>query len=276
MVVTKNTYLYDEMLKASAEVDFDDRSDAIGYAMLIFAVANRLDIVFPAGNMQSREAIRTVRLANEWMHNIKARIPDMVAGDAMELLEPYDFMHMVGNHTSIPKALENQYIIKATEARIHGDKSVNQYHLYLKIRRKLRLKEITCFGRPLEWYLARLEHWHDKFKCGKANEALSDYDTLEIVGILMSEDLFAYEGGNQGELKNKLFDNHCHYLDEIDNLGFDELGALSRFVSSSTKFLSPEQYQNYEKAITQARINRPATNRFLRLYLQSNLVLLSE
>lgn len=267
MIKTKTAYLFEEMMKPSTEVDFDDVSDAIGYATVIFAVANKLGILFPSGNMQSREAIQTIRLAKEWIHNIDVRISNMTTGYAIELLEAYDFMQIVGNHKSISKAFEDDYIFKAFKARIHGDKSVNEYHLFLKISKKLERKEKPYFGGTLNWYSSSLTRWHKQFKNGIAIENLSDYDTLEIVSILLSENLFVFEGSKQGEFKKKLFENHRHYLDEIDDLGFEELSALSRFVSSASKYLQPEQYPKYTKAITAAQIVRLETNHFYRINL---------
>lgn len=247
------------MIKASKEVDFDDVRDAAAYAMLIFEVANGLGIHMPAGDRQSPEAMKTVQLAREWVASAKSRIAGMTAGDAMDILEPLDFMHRIAHQSPTPEAFADEYLMKAFEARIRGDKTVNEYHLYRLIRNELERKNRRYFGRPLKWYCSVLERWHGKFSRGRASEDLSDYDTLETVSILMSEDLLAFEGTNEAAFKQTLFDNHRHYLDEIDRRCLDEidrhyldetgrfdpdtLTALSHFLTQSTPYLSPARYR---------------------------------
>lgn len=276
MIETQTTCLFDEMLEASIDVDYSNVDDATGYATLIFAVANEAGLLLPNGNKQSYEAVQTTRLAKEWIYNVKAKIGGMEAGQAMDILAPYDFIHRLGHHSPTPKAFADEYLLKAFVARIHGDRSVNEYHLYRFIKEKLDRRDKSYFGRPLEWYASSLDRWYKKFKNGRATENLSDYDTLEIVSILMNEDLFAFTGRNQNIFKKILFDNHRHLLDNIDLYGLEELEALSNFLSWSGKFMPQQQFCDYSNAITEAQIANPKTNRFYRLTLQRNLNLLNE
>lgn len=295
MIDTEVSVLYDELTTASQEVDLDDVRDAAGYATLIFAVANGLGILLPTGNRQTPEAITTARLAREWVAGIKARIAGMTAGDAMELLEPFDFMHRVGHRSPTPRAFVDEYLMKAFEARIRGDKTVNEYHLFRLIKSELERNNKPFFGRPLKWYCSVLDHWHRKFSRGWASEDLPDYDTLETVSILMRENLFAFEGSNETAFKKRLFDNHRHYLDEIDRLDTDTLPALSRFLTQSIPYLSDpdcngpkfnrevsgnnrempcERYETLDEAIHSAQLSAPSTNRFYRLSLAHNRMIL--
>ena len=276
MIETCTTCLFDEMLDASTAVDYSNVDDATGYATLIFAVANEVGILSPNVNKQSYEAIQTIKLAKEWVYNVKSKIGEIEAGQAMDMLAPYDLMHRLAHHSPTPKAFADEYLLKAFEARIHGDDSVNEYHLYRFIKEKLDRRDKTYFGRPLEWYASSLDRWFKKFKNGRTIENLSDYDTLEIVSILLSEDLFAFTGSDQNTFKKTLFDNHRHLLGNIDLYGLKELEALSHFLSWVGKFTSQQQFRDYTNVITAARIAHPEINRFYRLTLKHNFYILND
>ena len=276
MIETCTTCLFDEMLDASTAVDYSNVDDATGYATLIFAVANEVGILSPNVNKQSYEAIQTIKLAKEWVYNVKSKIGEIEAGQAMDMLAPYDLMHRLAHHSPTPKAFADEYLLKAFEARIHGDDSVNEYHLYRFIKEKLDRRDKTYFGRPLEWYASSLDRWFKKFKNGSAIETMSDYDTLEIVSILMSEDLYAFTGSDQNTFKKLLFDNHRHLLDNIDFYELKELEALSHFLSWAGKFMPQHQFCDYTNAITATRIAHPETNRFYRLTLKHNFYILND
>ena len=168
MIDTQTICLFEEMLDASTVVDYSNVNDATGYASLIFAVAHEAGLLSPVANKQSNEAIQTTRLAKEWVYNVKANIGEMEAGHAMDMLAPYDLMHRLAHHSPPPKAFSDEYLLKAFEARIHGDESVNEYHLYRFIKEKLNLREKSYFGRPLEWYASSLDRWFKKFRSGRA------------------------------------------------------------------------------------------------------------
>lgn len=276
MVETHSTYLFDEMMKGASEVDYTNVWDAMGFATLIFAVGNEIGLIFATGNRQSYEAIQTTKLAKEWIYNVKSLIGRMSAGDAMDVLESYDFMHRLAQRSPIPREFADEYLFKALDARIHGDKSVNEYHLFRYIRTELNKKNKPFFDKPLQWYSSSLNRWFKKFKYGSTFENISDYDTLEIISILLSEDLFVFADGDQNLYKKKLFDNYKHLLDKIGDYGFNELNALSHFLNWSRKFMTGEEYTAYDNAITLAQIASPETNRFYRFTLKRNLALLTE
>ncbi len=276
MIETQTIYLFDEMLDASTDVDYSNVYDATGYATLILAVANEAGLLLTNGTKQSYEAIQTTRLAKEWVYNVKANIGEMEAGHAMDMLAPYDLMHRLAHHSPTPKAFADEYLLKAFEARIHGDSSVNEYHLYRFIKEKLDCRDKSYFGRPLEWYASSLDRWFKKFRNGSASENLSVYDTLEIVSILMSEDLFAFVGRDQNIFKRRLFANHNHLFDKIRVYSIRELSALSHLLSSSHILMSAKQYQVYYNAIILAQIANLDTNRFYRITLKRDLAILNE
>lgn len=270
----KTASQFDAMLEASAIVDFDNVADAIGYATLIFSAANEADILMSNKNIQSPEAIKITQLAKSWVLNIKNRITRMTAGDAMDILEPFDFMYRIANRMAPQQNFIDGYILKAFEARIHGDKSVNEYHLFRFIKNQLDKKNKAFFGRALNWYSASLDRWYKNFRYGSSIEHLSDYDTLEIVSILMSENLFVFTQ-DQNLFKEKLFKNHLHYLDKINELSDKELAVLSQYLSWSGKFMPYKERSEYELSILRAQIDHPNTNRFYRRTLLKNFEMLS-
>lgn len=91
MIKIQTTCLFDKMLEASTDVDYSNVYDAAGYATLILADANEAGLLLPKGNKQSYEAIQIIRLAKEWIYNVKAKIGGLKAGQAMDILAPYDF-----------------------------------------------------------------------------------------------------------------------------------------------------------------------------------------
>lgn len=266
--------LFDSMTKASTEVDYDDAADATGYATLILTMANEAGLFADKTNSQSYEGIQVRKHAADWIYNIKSRIDRMPAGDALEILAPYDFMYGLAHNSPAPKAFTDEYVLKAFEARINGDTTVDEYYLYRIISSELAKKNKPFFDRPLKWHTMSIERWYKTFMYGRAIENLSDYDTIEIVSILMSEDLFVFISGNQNEFKKRLYGNHRHYFDEIASLSLPELNALTNFLSSSRQFLSPEQYQGYRKSLLIAKIAHPETNRWYRMSLRHDLSLL--
>ena len=273
MIETQTTCLFDQMLDASTDVDYSNVCDATGYATLILSVANDAGMLYPTGNKQSYEAIQTIKLAKEWVYNVRTNICKMEAGHAMDMLAPYDLMHRLAHHSSTPKAFADEYLLKAFEARVHGDRSVNEYHLYRFIKEKLERRDRTYFGPLLEWYSVSLDRWFKKFKNGLSTENLSDYDALEIISVLISEDLFAFVGHDQNTFKRRLFANHNHLFDKIKVFNIRELSALSHLLLSSHILMSAKQYQVYYNAIILAQIANLDTNRFYRITLKSDLAI---
>lgn len=276
---------YELMLTASKEVDFDNVEDAFGYATLIFSAANEAGVISGV-NRQSREAVKITQLAKEWVINVEKRIGEKSPNEVLMILEPFDFMHRIAYRTAAQDFIDHN-ILAAFEAYINGDKTVNEYYLYFYIRQQIVRKNTDFFGQPLKWYLSTLERWFNRFKSGASNEPQSDYDTIEIVNSLLTEDLFAFVGSKQDTFKKKLFDNHRHYLDELDGLGnrerdsidsgesdrfsYRELVALSNFLKTSGKYLSKEERAAFDHSLLCAQLAHPDINRFYRLSLEHEL-----
>lgn len=263
---------FDLMLRASGEIDFNNYSDVVGYATLIFSAANEVDILTTSKHLQSQKAIIVMQLAKAWVNNVQSRIKTMAAGEALDITEPFDFMHRIAHRAPTPQDFIDKYILKAFDALIHGDKTVNEYHLFRFLRQQINRKNKAFFDRPLQWYSSSLDRWLKKFQKGICIEQFPDYDTLEIVYILMSEDLFAFVQ-DQKQFKEKLFKNHTHYLDKTNELDEKQLAVLSQILLWSGKFMPHEEKEEYDLNILRAMIEHPNTNRFYRCSLQKNLEL---
>lgn len=276
MLTCRQSLLYDKMLEASSKVAFDNKHEASGYATLILSVANELGIISSTARMQSREVIKTIQCAKEWICSVKTWLDSISIGDAMDMLEPYDIMHRLAFQTPTPKEFEDKYMMKAFEARIHGDHTVNEYHLFRKIRKELKNKNKAYLDRPLQWYMISLDRWYKNFKYGSSLTELPDYDTLQIISILMSEEIFEYADGDQTHFKQQLYTNHLHLLDNKANYSYEELRALSLFLKQSAKHMTAEDYLRHDNDIMLAMISAPTTNRLHRLTLHHTYHLLTQ
>lgn len=271
MIQTSHTLLFDQMMDASSQVDFDDVWDAAGYATAIFAAAGEIGLHFSPGARQTYEGIQTARLAKEWIWNVRSRIGGMTPADALSILEPYDFMHRLGHRAPAPPSLEEEYVLRALDARILGDRSVDQYHLFRKIAAMASGDRGPGLRRARQWASERLARWHSLFRHGVTFEDLPDRDVLETVSILMTQDLALFIDGDQAEYKRKLYDCHRHHLDRVGDYDFGELTALSHFLAASRRHMSSEEYAARDLAIIRAQIARPETNRFYRRTLRRAL-----
>ena len=158
-------------------------------------------------------------------------------------------------------------IVSAFNARIAGDRSIDDYALFRDISSGINLPGgKSLFGRPLQWCAMMLDRWHKEFKTGRGDKELPIYDTLQRVSILMDSDLWAFETRNEAHFKQLLFDNHRYYLDsmhepkhnsqfimhnESKDGGSDYAlpKALHHFLIVSTPYLTPDEFSAYDAQI---------------------------
>lgn len=186
--------------------------------------------------MQTREAIRTMQLARSWVDAVRARLDAMPPGEAMEMLEPYDLMYRVGHRRPMPRELADRHILRAFEARLTGDETVNEYHLYRLVRDQLKRKNPVYYDRPLQWYIATLDRWYETMRCPGGADTLPDLDIIEILGLLMSEDLTPFTPGDQDRFKRQLIECHSRLFDNPDRRTPAERHALAYLRAWSRRF----------------------------------------
>ena len=156
------------------------------------------------------------------------------------MIDVYDLLHRVTYRRPADRGFVNGIILKALEARIHGDRSVDEYVLYRAIRSGIGRKDKAFFDRPLQWLCLTEESWYNEAVNGYDRSRLSDYDILNRAAILRETDLFAFECSNQTTFKRRLLNNTRHYLDNYTDPDPKTHLALNRYLSTSANFLSEE------------------------------------
>lgn len=176
----------------------------IDSASRILDRADGLNLFLPGTSRQSRDAMRLIREAATWVGNVKSRFDSFSAGEALSLVDFFDLMHRIACQQPADRAFVNDIILRAFEARIHGDKTVDEYLLYRAIHARIINKDKAFLDRPLSWLCLTLDRWHKEARAGYGKTTLPAYDIISRASILMESDLFAYEGRNQRSFKQHL------------------------------------------------------------------------
>lgn len=221
-----------------SSVDFDNVDIVTESASQMLASANELGLFKAQTSRQSREALRLVGEATAWISNVRKQIDAYPVGKSLALIDVYDLLHRVTYRRPADKGFVNGIILKALEARIHGDRSVDEYVLYRAIRSGINRKDKAFFGRPLQWLCLTEESWYNEAVKGYDRSRLSDYDILNRATILLETDLFAFEGSNQTAFKRRLLNSLRHYLDNYTAPDPKTHLALNRYLSIASALLT--------------------------------------
>ncbi len=221
-------------------VDFDNVDVVTESASQMLASANELGLFMSQTSRQSVNARRFVEDATVWISNVRKQIDAYPIGKALALIDVYDLLYRITYQHPADRNFVNGIILKALEARIHGDRSVDEYVLYRAIRSGIGRKDKAFFDRPLQWLCLTEESWYNEAVNGYDRSRLSDYDILNRAAILLETDLFAFEGSNQTTFKRRLLNNTRHYLDNYTAPDPKTHLALNRYLSTSANFLSEE------------------------------------
>ena len=203
-----------DIFPSVSEVDFSAGADISGYAYLLSTIAARCSREDNPGyaSMMHRK-IKTASM--EWLANVEENITSLSAGDALSVTESYDTVCGLVYGSGADHKFVSENRLKAFEARIHGDETINQYELQQAVTREIDRHNPKFFGYPLQWKSVRLDRWHKQFRHGMCLTHESDYDILQRVSCLLSNDLWAFETRNESRFKQLLFENHRHYLDSM-------------------------------------------------------------
>lgn len=221
-----------------SSVDFDNVDNVTESASQMLASANKLGLFMTQTSRQSVIARRFVEDATVWISNVRKQIDSYPVGKALALIDVYDLLHRVTYQRPADIGFVNDIILKALEAKIHGDRSVDEYVLYRAILSGIDRKDKAFFGRPLQWLCLTEESWYNEAVKGYGRSRLSDYDILNRAAILLETDLFAFEGSNQTAFKRRLLNSTRHYLDNYTATDPKTHLALNRYLSTSVNFLS--------------------------------------
>lgn len=217
---------------------FDSLDNTIEEARKVLNHANDLFLFLPDTSRQTREAREVLRKAFEWVKTVEGHLKFYSAGDALKLADAYDLMHRMAYNQPAEKETIDKIILKAFDARIRGDKDVDQYVLFKAIERRARQREQAFLGKPLTWLFQCLDAWHKQAVKGFDRTDLSDYDILSRVNILLDADLFAFEGRNQKAFKQHLVASTRHCLDHYDASDRKTRSEAERFRYASDRQIS--------------------------------------
>ncbi len=210
--------------------------ETIEEASRIINRADDLRLFLNDTSRQSREAIEIVRLASEWVKTVESGFNSYTPGDALLLTDHYDLMHRVAFRLPADKKVLDRIILRAFDARIHGDKSVDEYILYKAVERRIWQREKAFLDKPLTWLSLSLGEWHKQALKGFDHAELSDYDIISRVNILLNTDLTAFEGRNQQSFKQRLFNQYSSFLDYDASANLLMTCALNDFLHLSTRY----------------------------------------
>lgn len=219
-------------------IDFSRAEEVIECASRILDKANELNLFLPGTSRQSREAMRLIREATTWVNNLKSHIESFSAGEALSLIDTFDLVHRIASLQPVDRTLVNGIILRAFEARIHGDKTVDEYMLYRAIHARIIRNDKAFFDRPLRWLCMCNKCWYDEAIAGYDKTDLAAYDIINRTSILMDADLYAYEGRNQKAFKQHLAATIRHYLDNYDATDPKAHYAAERFRYASDRRIS--------------------------------------
>lgn len=194
-------------------VDFDCVDKAIEAATQILINANDSRLFLTETSRQSINARQIIRAAGYWVDSVRDRNDAYSPGDALKLTDLYDLLHRLAFRQPADRQFLNRIILRAFDAMKHGDAGVDEYMLFRAIRNAVRLREKDFFGIHLKWTCISLDRWHKEAAEGFDSTELSDYDILSRVNILLDSDLYAYEGSDQHQFKQRLAEQHRRYLD---------------------------------------------------------------
>lgn len=214
-----------------SSVDFDNVDVVTESASQMLASANELGLFMSQTSRQSVNARRFVEDATVWISNVRKQIDAYPIGKALALIDVYDLLYRITYQHPADRNFVNGIILKALEARIHGDRSVDEYELYHAIRSGIDRKDKAFFGRPLQWLCLTEESWYNEAIKGYDKSRLSDYDILNRAAILLETDLFAFEGSNQTTFKRRLLNSTRHYLNNYTAPDPKTHVALNRYLS---------------------------------------------
>ncbi len=242
-------------------VDFNDPMDVESYVGLMIQAGNELGAFMPDFR-PTAEWIRVRKAAKEMTGRLEALFLSMSSAQKMMCETAYDLAHRLAYYSPADQSILNRHLLEAFDARIHGDKTVDEYVLYRSIDRRLFQRDKAFFDKPLVWTSYCLSDW---FK--SQDKRKSDYDRISQTTILLDSRLDAFVSGNTEQYKKGLFNRNRRYLD-LTYSDVRDLMALDKFLVSSLRYLSGEEADSYRSAIADALITHPDTNRFYRELLK--------
>lgn len=201
-----------QQLNRATNPNYDNVDRIIATATRLFSKARALGLLTTNAARQTVEATRLIGEVTNWLNNVEPRIRTYTPAAALTLTDAYDLMHRIAYCRPADTSTINPIILKAFEARIHGDRTVDEYILYRAIRTAITRHDKAYLGRPLEWMSRSIDTWYNEAKHGYEHTTLPPYDIISRATILLQTDLRAYEGPRQAAFKRHLYEQTRPHL----------------------------------------------------------------
>lgn len=187
-------------------VDFSNTAEAKAFGLQILSYANEAKMFVTTRPCTCKQE-KIKDIAKEWVCRVEDTIAAISPSHALELIEIFDIVHRIGYNIPAKTAFLDRYKLRAFEAYVHGDTSVDQYILFNAISAELARHNEAYYGRPLDWYVRTLEGWYRNFRTGRSAIPQSDRDILCQVTALLRADLTAFIPSSKA-FKQILATNH--------------------------------------------------------------------
>lgn len=249
-----------------SEVDFDRADDISGFASLLTVCASNAGMFMAHPSRQGKEQSAIAATARQWINALIPRLHGMHSGDTLTVLSSFDIIHRIGFNTPADPGITAGHTLSAFNAYIRGDRSIDIYTLFRAISQEILKRDRTFLDKPLRWNGICIESWYKNFST-TAN-GLTDYDTLQQINILLDENLFAFEAGNQQQFKQRLINANRHYLYETSLLDSRSLPLLKPLLIHAMRLGIETDFQTCSREIDNAIISCPRINRYHRAALE--------
>ena len=256
-------------IPAIERIDFSYSEEAIRYAMLLCIASREAAALIPSGNLSSITRIR--RSSRQWIEKAEQSLPGYTPGEALETIVAYDFIHRLAYNAAPIPDLIDRHVLRAFEAMLQGDSTINKFTLFRRITFGIRRKSPLYTGRPLKWQSHQLARWHKEIKNSLKNQRdinnpnnQSNKEDIEKISILLESDLFPFEGTNDVAFKQTIFSTHRHLLDQTKeildqakeksqgNSRLSLLRSLEHLLFRSIPYLPEPEYLQYKTEIESA------------------------
>ncbi len=219
-------------------IDLTDPYDIGGYVSLLCQAGGNAGMLSP-GYRPTRESNMIRQRARLATRLIEEHIPMMPPGDALLVVPAHDLAHRIAYGTPADTAISTRCLLRAFDAMIHGDKSVDEYVVYDAIDRSISHPDCdpAILDRPFQWRSIALDRWYRQFKTGQAKDTPGTYDTIQRLSILLESDLWAYETVNETTYKQSLVNSHRHLLEQPATTGPKLQQATTRLQHAAHPYL---------------------------------------
>ena len=238
-------------------VDFADPVEVDAYAGLMAQMADDLG-AFKSTFVPTAEWNCLRVTAKEFVKRLEAQFAVMSPAQKILCDSAYNLAYRMAYAKTTAPRIVNDNLLEAFDAKIHGDRAVDEYALFRSIEHRIKQRDPHFFDKPLAWNSICVDRW-----LKHQYDRKSDYDRLNQVAILLNSRLGAFLGSEQDAFKERLFDSTRHYF-EKPLTAVRDLMALDRLLQSGQRYLTPDESARHRANLTQALIAHPDTNRFHR------------